>query len=134
MHALNRRLTADDRHSKRLCWALAMSDLTGCYDRIVHNAAALALLRIGVSNAKIHTMFASIQRMIHRVRTVFGDSELTYGGDDFEIWLFAPLFGLFLAQLSSMFSTRTAIATLSALPFRNSSSSWLDSCMWTIVT
>ena len=89
-HALNRRLTADDRQSKRLCWALAMSDLTGCYDRIIHNAAALALLRIGVSHAKIHSMFGSIQRMIHRVRTVFGDSETTYGGDDFENWLFAP--------------------------------------------
>ena len=89
-HALNRRLTADDRQSKRLAWAMAMSDLTGCYDRIVHNAAALVLLRLGLSHAKIHSMFTTIQRMVHRVRTAFGDSETTYGGDDFENWLFAP--------------------------------------------
>ena len=89
-HALNRRLMADDRQSRRLAWALAMSDLTSCYDRIVHNAAALALLRIGVPHAKIISMFKSIQRMIHRVRTVFGDSEKVYGGDDWENWLFAP--------------------------------------------
>jgi len=123
-----------------------MSDLTGCYDRIVHNAAALALLRIGVSNAKIHTMFASIQRMIHRVRTVFGDSELTLTvvmtlkigclplKEFSREMLQDQLFGLFSAQLSSMFSTRTVIVTISALPFRNSSSSWLDSRTWTIVT
>jgi len=89
-HALNRRLTADDRQSKRLAWAMAMSDLTGCYDRIIHNAAALVLLRIDLSHAKIHTMFKTIQRMVHRIRTAFGDSERTYGGDDFENWLFAP--------------------------------------------
>ena len=28
--------------------------------------------------------------MVHRVRTTFGDSERTYGGDEFENWLFAP--------------------------------------------
>jgi len=89
-HALNRRLTADDRHSKRLAWAMAMSDLTGCYDRIIHNAAALVLLRLGISHAKIHSMFDTIQRMVHRVRTAFGDSEISYGGDDFVSWLFSP--------------------------------------------
>ena len=89
-HALNRRLSADDRQSKRLAWAMAMSDLAGCYDRIIHNAAALILLRLGLSHAKIHSMFKTIQRMVHRVRTAFGDSERTYGGDDFENWLFAP--------------------------------------------
>jgi len=83
-HALNRQLTADDRQSKRLAWAMAMSDLTGCYDRIIHNAAALVLLRLGLglSHTRIHTMFKTIQRMVHRVRTAFGDSERYYGGDE----------------------------------------------------
>jgi len=83
-HALNRRLTADDRQAKRLCWALAMSDLKGCYDRIVHTAAAMALLCLGVSKATVFSMFSTIQCMIHRVRTAFGDSEGTYGGDEFD--------------------------------------------------
>ena len=65
-------------------------DLAGCYDRIVHTAAALALLRIGVPHAKIECMFSTIQRMVHRVRTAFGDSEGTYGGDDYPDWLAAP--------------------------------------------
>ena len=35
-------------------------------------------------------MFSVIQRMIHRVRTYFGDSEITYGGDEIEDWLNKP--------------------------------------------
>ena len=52
-------------------------------DTIVHNAAALALLRIGVSHKRISSMFSTIQRMTHRIRTAFGDSDITYGGEDF---------------------------------------------------
>jgi len=89
-HALNRRLTADDRQSKRLAWAVAMSDLTGCYNRIIHNTAALVLLHLGLSHTKIHSMFKTIQRMVHRVQTAFGDSERTYSGNYFENWLFTP--------------------------------------------
>ena len=89
-HALNWRLTADDRQAKRLAWAMAISDLTGCYDRIIHNAAALVLLRLGLSHTKINSMFKTIQRMAHRVRTAVSDSEISYGGDDFINWLFAP--------------------------------------------
>ena len=89
-HAVNRRLTIDHHQSKPICFALAMSDLKGCYDRIIHNAAALALLRIGVSKAKIHSMFDTIQRMVHRIRTGFGDATETYGGDDIMDWEFTP--------------------------------------------
>ena len=35
-------------------------------------------------------MFDSIQRMVHRIRTAFGDSEGTYGGDDYTDWRAAP--------------------------------------------
>lgn len=31
-------------------------------------------------------MFESIQNMIHRVRTIFGDSDLTYGGNVLGEW------------------------------------------------
>ena len=65
-----------------------MSDLKGCYDRIIHNAAALALLQIGVPKAKIHSMFETIKRMVNRIRTGFGDSTEIYGGDDIMDWQF----------------------------------------------
>ena len=81
-----KRCTFDHHRSRRLCYSLCSSDLTGCYDRIVHTAAALALLRLGIRHSKIHSMFDSIQRMVHKVRTAFGDSEKTYGGDEMDDW------------------------------------------------
>ena len=65
---------------------ISISDLQGCYDRIIHNAAALALLRICISKAKIHSMFDTIQRMLHTLRIAFGDSDMTYGGDERPKW------------------------------------------------
>ena len=57
----SKRFTIDHHQSRQLSFAMTSCDLAGCYDRIVHNAAALALLlRIGVSHAKIECMFDSI--------------------------------------------------------------------------
>ncbi len=68
------------RHKKRP-FAFGASDLASCYDRIVHNAASLALQNIGVCRRKIRSMFGTIQRLTHRVRTLFGDSTKTFGGN-----------------------------------------------------
>ena len=66
--------------------ALTSSDLASCYDRIIHTAAALALLRVGIPHKRIKSMFSSIQRMVHQIRTMYGDSDITYGGDDIGDW------------------------------------------------
>lgn len=89
-HALNTRLTLDARQYERKCFSLAMSDLAGCYDRIVHTAAALALLRLGLKKPAIFAMFDIIQRMTHRVCTGYGDSDTTYGGNSYAHWKNAP--------------------------------------------
>ena len=81
-----KRCFLDHNRSKRTCFSLTSSDLAGCYDRIVHTAAALALLRVGIPHSRIHSMFNSIQRMIHYIRTDFGDSKISYGGDDIGNW------------------------------------------------
>ena len=72
--------------SKRRCFALTISDLEGCYDWIIHTAAAIALLQVKIPETKMYYMFTSIQKMIHRIRTSFGDSEISYGGDDIGDW------------------------------------------------
>lgn len=89
-HALNRRLTLDQRKYDRKCWSLAMSDLTGCYDRIVHSAATLALLRVGVPKTKVFSMFETIQKMVHKTCTAFGESKGSYGGSTYTGWKNAP--------------------------------------------
>lgn len=87
---ISKRCAIDHHRSRRLCFAMTSCDLAGCYDRIVHTAAALAMLRIGISHAKVESMFSTIQRMVHCIRTSFGDSEGTYGGDDYPDWRAAP--------------------------------------------
>ena len=68
---ISKRCALDHHRSRRLCFAMTSCDLAGCYDRIVHTAAALAMLRIGIPHARIETMFDSIRRMVHRIRTAF---------------------------------------------------------------
>ena len=87
---VSKRCTVDHHQSCRLCFDMTSCDLAGCYDRIVHNAAVLALLHIGISHKRISSMFSTIQHMVHRIRTAFGDSEITYGGDDVGDWKIAP--------------------------------------------
>jgi hypothetical protein len=56
----------------------------------LYTIAALALRKVGVSKAKIHSMFSTVQRVVHCIRTAFGDSKGTYGGDDIGNWEHEP--------------------------------------------
>ena len=59
-----KRCVIDHQQAQRQSFALTSCDLAGCYDRIIHTAAALAPLRIGVSHTRIQSMFESLQKMI----------------------------------------------------------------------
>ena len=83
---LSKRLFIDHQQSTLECFALTSSDLGGCYDRIIHTAVTLALRRIGVPKSRIESMFGVIQQMTHRIRTAYGDSDITYGGDNIGDW------------------------------------------------
>ena len=85
-----KRCTFDHLQYRRQCFALTSCDLAGCYDRIIHTAAALSLRRIGIPSSRITTMFHTIQNMMHKVRTAFGDSTETYGGSDIGIFTSFP--------------------------------------------
>jgi len=53
----------------------------GCYDRIAHIAILLALRRLGIPCPPILAMLETIQNMQHYIRTAFGESTRSYGGD-----------------------------------------------------
>ena len=76
----------DHNRSKRRCIALTSSDLKVCYEMIVHTSATLILLHIGIPHSKIHSLFLKIQRIIHRIRTYFGNSDITYWNDEIGDW------------------------------------------------
>ena len=83
---ISKRFFIDYNTSKRRSFILTSSDLEGCCGRILHTAADLTLLRISIPHSKIHIMFSSLQKMVHKIRTSFGDSEITYCGEDLGCW------------------------------------------------
>jgi hypothetical protein len=59
------------------------NDAKSCYDRIVYSVASLYMQRIGVEEPPIVCMFTTIQNLHHSIRTVYGDSALTFTG---QLW------------------------------------------------
>jgi hypothetical protein len=81
-NALNKRMFFDVQRQKKQNFGICACDLKSCYDRIVHNAAALTLRRVGMREPDVTSMFKTIQHMTHTVRTAFGDSTRTYEAND----------------------------------------------------
>ncbi len=94
-HVVNRVLSFNYFMYHRQPFGLCSCDLAGNYDRIVHAAASLALQRLGVPQARVVGMFDTIQRMIKKVRTAYGESDTTYGGDDCAHEFIAPPQGVY---------------------------------------
>ena len=57
-----KRCAIDHQQSQQMRFSLTSCDLAGCYDRIIHTAAALAMLNVGISHSRVKTMFNSIQK------------------------------------------------------------------------
>jgi hypothetical protein len=89
-HCINKRLTFDHMRQLRHPRALCASDLKSCYDRVVHAIASLAMRRVGMPVEPIICMLSTIQDLEHHVRTIYGDSKKSFGGN---LWL-VPCQGL----------------------------------------
>ena len=90
-HALNKVLTLDLLRFQKRPGALCTNDLNSCYDRIVHSVASLCLQRQGLAESEVVCMFSTLQNLRHTIRTAFGDSETSYGGDGWVV----PLQGIY---------------------------------------
>ena len=77
-----KRLVFDYCRTRKTPYGMCSCDLKSCYDRIVHSAASIALRRIGVPVGKIKVMFGAVQKLVHHVRTLFGTSKESYGGEN----------------------------------------------------
>ena len=81
-HSLNKRLTYDLLRQKHIPGVLCANDAKSCYDRIVHSFASLAMRRVGVPEAPLVSMFTTIQNVNHYVQMAYGDSERSFGGNE----------------------------------------------------
>ena len=84
-HALNKRLLLDILRMEKRPGVLCANDAKSCYDRILHFAAYISLRRVGLPKQTVISMLEPIRTMEHRVRTAYGDAEITYGGDKWSI-------------------------------------------------
>ena len=80
--ALNKRLMFDLLRQIKRPAGICSCDLHSCYDRIIHSFASMAMQRAGAPTAAIESMFSTIQQLKHTVRTCHGDSEQSFGGED----------------------------------------------------
>ena len=81
-HALNKRLIFDITRYQKSRLAMTSCNLKSCYDRICHVPAVMAMERTGAPSEPIQSMFRTIETAKHTTRTVYGDSTVTYGGQE----------------------------------------------------
>jgi hypothetical protein len=76
---LNKRLVMDNLRQARRAEALSSAnDAKSCYDWVIHRIATLAIRRMGVPANPIKSMFSTLQKASHKIRTFFGLSKKTY--------------------------------------------------------
>ena len=66
---------------RRINGTFMTKDLMQCFDRMAHPVAALCTRRLGVPPMVVKSMVSSLTRMKHFLRTAYGDSAISYGGD-----------------------------------------------------
>jgi hypothetical protein len=64
---------------RRQAGALCSNDAKSCYDRIVHNVAALCMHHMGLPREPVESMFLTLQQSQHVISTAFGISKISYG-------------------------------------------------------
>eukprot|EP00957_Ditylum_brightwellii_P204348 15338837-Ditylum_brightwellii.AAC.1 len=81
IQALNTRLYYDYVLLERTPATSTFIDLDSNYDLVAHSIASLALQWVNTPKAPIQCTFTTLQDMVHTVRTAYGDSIESYGGD-----------------------------------------------------
>jgi hypothetical protein len=78
---LNKRITFDICRQKQTPGIITPNNLHSNYDEICHSIAALAARRLGIQGSEVKFMTSTLQDMKHTIRTAFGDSRDSYGGE-----------------------------------------------------
>ena len=79
--AVNIRLVIEVFKQKRSCGAIAGVDASQCYNMVVRSLSILLCKKEGAPLLSLLMMFRVIQCMIYFIRTTFGDSKMSYGGN-----------------------------------------------------
>ena len=92
--ALNKRLLFDLMRQKRHPATDTAVDLKSCYDLVAHAPASISMQRQHLQEPPIVCMMTTLQNMVHTVRTAFGDSERSFGGELYAVPFAPPPMGV----------------------------------------
>lgn len=84
LHALNKVLALDVSKQMRQPCVIVANDARSCYDRIVLVAAYCSMMKYGIPSKAAQSMCTTIARLEHSIRTAYGDSQSTYGGQQWD--------------------------------------------------
>lgn len=88
--AVNKAVTYDIIRQLKRPAAVCSNDAKSCYDLIGHTQASLAMQRLGAPKSAVDCLFTTLQCATHNVRTGYGDSKGSYGG---QVWV-VPFHGI----------------------------------------
>ena len=80
-HALNKRLVLDIIRQNKIPAIYCANDAKSCYDRILLMVAYLSMRKYGIPAPAAKCSIEGIMKMEHHIRTVYGISKATYGGE-----------------------------------------------------
>ena len=83
--SLNRMPVVDYLHLTRRSDCFGTNDARVCFDRIVHIVAILVFMSFRVSATSVRTLFGTLQKAHHRIKTGFGIFDHVYGNKDVPI-------------------------------------------------
>jgi hypothetical protein len=72
----------DDFRQKPQSRAIAMNDAKGCFDRINHTFTILVLMSFGVSAVLARSLFETLQKADHHIKTGYDGSDKAYGNNN----------------------------------------------------
>ena len=78
--AVNRCLTLDLFHQKWIPGSILSADASNCYNCLAHNMTSLACQCLAMAVEVLVCLLMTIQMMVYFLRTAYGDSTTSYGG------------------------------------------------------
>ena len=75
-----KRLAIDIAAFEKSAFVLCSQDAMQCFDRISHAALAIGLKCQNLPHTAIEALMTTTESMVHKIRTVFGDSSQSHGG------------------------------------------------------
>jgi hypothetical protein len=78
--AVNKTLIYKILRQLKRAGAICSNDAKSCYDLIGHTHASLAMQRLGIPQVFVDCLFTTLQQGSHKLRTGYGDSQVTYYG------------------------------------------------------